>query len=52
MQVRRLDLHAALPPSRHPDAEERDAPSGTGVVLGVLVPLVVWAFLAALGATL
>lgn len=49
MHTHQLDNHCSLPMTRSPDAEQRDCPSGTGVVLAVLAVLSVWALIAALG---
>lgn len=52
MHTHPIDNRHVLPMRRQADAERRDYPSGTGVVLAVLLPLLIWAFLAALGAAL
>lgn len=49
MHTHQLDEHHRLPPTRRPDSEHRDCPSGTGVVLAVLGVLSLWALLAVLG---
>lgn len=48
MHTNPIDNRHVLPMRRQADAERRDCPSGTGVVLAVLAVLSVWSVVALL----